>query len=252
MTRQTTSSSSYDLLRHCLDLLETVQPMMQSQQASSNKIMFGLAMQTVYTITSMIQGPHEGNQKALLSTSFLGTVNRLMSSSIYVANPALAPLKAAKPRKRRRRSSQADESQHPETKSDPKNAVIDTKSEETLQPQKLVSSAVLGTDGQPSINDLRCWFRRALLQCVCSLFEAIEDLQVRRPSAVGWTAVYAPADANGAYARCFRVAHCFGCAGTSSCCRGDQRHPDCESDCEYRGTALTDGQVEAYLAPALP
>jgi hypothetical protein len=83
MTRQTNATSSFDLLRHTLDLLETLQPMLQSTANKRN--IFILAKQTVNTIKSMIQGPHERNQKALLATTFVSTVNRLLSGVVYVS-----------------------------------------------------------------------------------------------------------------------------------------------------------------------
>lgn len=91
MTQQRASATSYDLLRSCVDILETLQPMLQSTQTKKNMDMLVLAVQTVNTISSMIQGPHEANQKALLSTTFLSTVNRLLAGVVYVAEQPTGP-----------------------------------------------------------------------------------------------------------------------------------------------------------------
>mmetsp|Transcript_33620 Transcript_33620/g.79353 ORF Transcript_33620/g.79353 Transcript_33620/m.79353 type:complete len:948 (-) Transcript_33620:361-3204(-) len=196
MVRQHVSTSSYDLLQLSVELLKTLQPMLQSSQNASHHQLLVLAMQTVETITSMVQGPHRSSQQAILATDFLATVNRLMSGVVYVANTSL-PVREGRrvwslhPASRSAAAtlghcqhphlhtilSTSSDDNHPRASLEGVPASMSLQNELTGLPSESQAFSA-AEDGGPALNDLRCWFRTALLRCLFAFFEVPKDTQV--------------------------------------------------------------------------
>lgn len=84
MTKQPVDTASFDLLRKCIDFIETIQVLLFDSLAFNTGSLAILCMQVVETISETVQGPNLHNQKYLLSSKFLAVVNRVLSTLMYV------------------------------------------------------------------------------------------------------------------------------------------------------------------------
>lgn len=83
MFKQPVDTASFDLLRKCIDLVETLHPLLNESLSFNMGDLTVLVMQVVETISETVQGPNFQNQKYILSSKFLAVVNRVFSTITY-------------------------------------------------------------------------------------------------------------------------------------------------------------------------